>query len=224
MKNSKTIIDLLMIVLFLLSNSNIIASEMDNNPEKPKKQDLEFEKYKAFGFNLFTGYGLLNDNISKYFTNPVYIGINCSFIKQRIELQIDDYFGFGKIKKEINSEWSENRFVIHVMLGGNLGYTFINIEKFKLVPVAGVGLNVINLIGGGDDANSPLLPYYKIGCYIDIKALRLFKNNQNFNYNDAYTCIRLSFGINSPIVTPKEPNYYKGGMVYLTVGIAGFTR
>ena len=38
---------------------------------------------------------------------------------------------------------------------------------------------------------------------------------------DNYTCLRLSFGINPHIVTPKYKSYFKGEMIYITIGMGG---
>ena len=221
--------------LFLLLSNYVKASDKtidDKNPLKIELQDEYLpEKYKAIGGSIFLGYGMLNGNISDYITNPIFIGINVDFHRQRLVIQIDDYIGFGKVKKTMefldDLEWSKNKAALHFMLGGNLGYTLINSESFKFVPLAGIGFDLLSstFLGSSENQeNEPFLPYYKLGCYLDIKSLRLFRNNYSFNYDERYTCVRLSFGLNSPIGKPKYGEFYSGSMIYFTIGMGGLGR
>lgn len=63
-------------------------------------------------------------------------------------IQIDDYIGFGKVKKTMDFpdglEWSDNKAALHFALGGNLGYTLINSESIKFVPLAGIGFDLLS--------------------------------------------------------------------------------
>lgn len=188
-------------------------------------------KYRAIGGNIFLGYGKLNGNISNFITNPIFIGLNLDFHINRIVIQIDDYIGFGKVKKTMefpnNLEWSKNKTALHFMGGGNLGYTFINSKSIIFVPLAGIGFDLLSstfMVSSENQKNEPFIPYYKLGCYFDIKSWRLFKNNFSFNYSDSYTCVRLSFGLNSPIGKPKFEEFYNGSMIYFTIGMGGFSR
>ena|GEM_PF-2527999 len=231
MKSKRTIIHYLTISLLLFSYSGITAQEIGDEFENLKNQKYEVEKYKAAGGNIFIGYGLLNGNISEYFTNPFFIGINVDFIRQKMVIQIDDFIGFGRTKKTMefpnDLEWSENKVALHFVGGGNFGYTIINSESLKFVPLVGVGINGITakfLVSNDNSLNEPFFPYYKIGCYMDIKSLKLFKHNYSFNYEDSYTCIRLSFGIKRQIGTRKYESFYQGNMVYFTIGMGGLAR
>ena len=227
MKNKKNIIHFLITGLLLFSYSEILAQEMEKEFANMEKHAHKYE-YKALGGNFFTGYGLLNGNISEYFTDPFFIGMNIDIIRQKFVIQIDDYIGFGKTKKTMefpdDLEWSKNKAALHFAIGGNFGYTLVNSESFKLVPLAGIGFYGITskiLDSNYNTLNEPLFPYYKLGCYIDVKSLRLFKNNYSFNYGDKYTCIRLSFGINRQIGIRKYDSFYQGNMMYFTIGMGG---
>ena len=230
MKSKKTVIHYLIVgLLFFHYYNHIIAAGIDSNLENSKRQ--EDERYKAVGGNIFTGYGLLKGNISEYFTNPFFIGINVDILRQRMVFQIDSYIGFGKTKKTMefpdNLKWGEKKMALHGMLGGNLGVTLINTAAFKFVPLAGIGFNGLTstfLTVSDNSINEPLFPYYKLGCYIDIKSLRLFRRDYRFNYGDGYTCVRLSFGIQPQIGTRKYESFYQGNMIYFTIGMGGLTR
>ena len=225
----------LTVCLFLLLSNHVKASDKTVGDKDTLNIELQDEylpeKYKAIGGNIFLGYGMLNGNISNYITNPIFIGINVDIHRQRLVIQIDDYIGFGKVKKTMefpdDLEWSKNKAALHFMLGGNLGYTLINSESFKFVPLAGIGFDLLSstFLGSSENQeNEPFLPYYKLGCYFDIKSLRLFRNNYSFNYDESYTCVRLSFGVNSPIGKPKYGEFYNGSMVYFTIGMGGLGR
>lgn len=229
MKNKKASIHYLIVSLLLFSfNNQIIAQEIYYNSENSEKYDNEVEKYKALGGNIFVGYGLSTGNISEYFTNPFLVGINVDILRQRMVFQIDGYLGFGKTKKTMefpdNLEWSKNKMALHSMIGGNFGYTLVNTEALKFVPLAGIGFSGITssfLTVSDNSKNEPLFPYYKVGFYIDIKSLRFFRGDYRFNYDGGYTCVRLNFGIKSQIGKRKYESFYQGNMIYFTIGFGG---
>ncbi|MEP2026245.1 MAG: hypothetical protein ABJH98_11700 [Reichenbachiella sp.] len=216
-------------LVLLVGNINLFGFGQDSLAHSTKQ--AQPERYKALGGNIFLGYGHLKGNISNYISNPIFLGINVDILRGKMVFQIDDYIGFGKTIQTLSFpddlEWSENMPALHFMLGGNFGYTILNTEAIKIVPLSGIGINLLTssfLTSSDNSKNEPILPYYKLGCYIDIKSLRLFKDHRSFNYDEDYTCIRLSFGINSPIGTPKYENYYDGNMVYFTIGMGGLGR
>jgi len=195
------------------------------NDSKLKKQKIGVRPYKykydGLGGNLFVGTGFFIGNISKYVLNPCYIGMNLDFIIRNMVLQFDDYLGFCIAKKTMefsdDKEWPKRRAAFNVMLGGNFGYIVLDSRVIRIVPIVGVGFEAIMAPG-----YSPFLPYYKIGCYMDLKFIKLFKKNPSFNENeDNYTCLRLSFGINPHIITPRYKPYFKGAMFYITLGMGG---
>jgi len=231
MKNKMIRIHWLIAGLLVFSYSNIIASETADEFEKLQSQEYKTEKYRAVGGNISVGYGLLTGNISEYFTNPFLVGINVDILRQKMVIQIDGHLGFGKTKKTMefpdNLEWAKNKMALHAMLGGNFGYTLVNAKSLKFVPLAGIGFSGISssfITVSDNSINEPLFPYYKIGFYTDIKSLRLFGSDYRFNYDDGYTCIRLSFGIKSQIGTRKHESFYQGNMIYFTIGMGGLAR
>jgi len=177
--------------------------------------------YDGLGGNLFIGTGIFIGNISKHIWSPFYFGTNIEFIIRNMVIQVDDYLGFSIAKKTMefsdDKEWAKNKAAVHGMLGGNFGYIVVDSRAIRIVPIVGVGSEWIMTPG-----YSPFIPYYKIGCYMDLKFLKLFKNDPSFNIDeDNYTCFRLSFGISPHIVTPKYKSYFKGAMIYITIGMGG---
>lgn len=187
---------------------------------------------KALGGNIFLGHGIYNSNISKYFSNPYFIGINIDIHRKNFVIQVDDYIGFGKTKQTLTfsdqKEWKENKAALTFMFGGNLGYSIIDNKHIKLVPLAGINATLLSstfLTTSENSENEPFLPYYKIGFYIDFKSIVILQNHIRINNVDEnYTSLRLSFGLNSPIGNPKHSEFYKGSMFYVTIGMAGLSR
>ncbi len=228
---NKNVIYLTIGFLFLLNSkvkALMITSSAKDSLNIEFQDEYTPEKYKAIGGSIFLGYGMLNGNIANYITDPFFIGINIDIQRQRMVIQIDDYIGFGKVKKTMDFpdglEWSDNKAALHFALGGNLGYTLINSESIKFVPLAGIGFDLLSSTFMGsskNQENEPFLPFYKLGCYFDIKSLRLFRKNYSFNYDDSYTCVRLSLGVNSSIGKSKYEEFYSGTMIYFTIGMGG---
>lgn len=212
-------ISFLTVYLLLFSSGYVAASDMNRS------------EYRAVGGNIFVGYGLLRGNISEYFTNPIFAGVNVDFHRNRMVIQADSYIGFGKTRKTMvfpdNLEWAKNKPAFHFILGGNLGYTLVNTNTLKFVPLAGIGGHLLSstFMGNSENfQNEPFIPFYKIGGFIDIKSLRLFRGDFRFNNDDGYTGVRLSFGIKSQIGKRRHYSFYQGNMIYLTIGMGGLSR
>ena len=175
----------LLVVVLFISIKIVDASDNSRNiniPTNNRVQNNAYGGYRSIGGNIFAGTGWLDSNISGFFTNPVFIGINIEFLRNRFVIQIDDYIGFSKTRKTMifanDHEWSANKFAYHFTGGGNIGYTIIHSNIIKFVPLTGVGLNLLSstfLTSSDNSRNEPFLPYYKIGCYIDIKEFKLFR-------------------------------------------------
>ena len=186
---------------------------------------------KGFGVMFFIGQGVLNQAISNYFTHPIFIGINIDIIRNRTIIQIDDYIGFSKTKKGLvfsdGTEWKTGTMAFHATLGANIGYAVADNYRFKLVPIAGLGINLLSstiLKSSDTESNEPIIPYFKLGYYLDIKSRLLTGKRVYYNGKESsYASFRISTGINLPIGNPKYSSYYKGELFYITIGIGGVT-
>lgn len=185
---------------------------------------------KAFGGNFFAGYGLYSGNISSYFSNPFYVGLNLDYYKKGFVIQFDDFIGFGKTKSIIDytsdENWDQNKFVISGMINISMGYSIIDNHKIMMVPVAGIGFNKLaaNLDELYDFKNTykPIIPHFKFGCYIDFRSFKLFKNNPSFNSDDSsYGCPRLSFGYFLGARETDYAQFYEGNQFYISIGFGG---
>lgn len=187
---------------------------------------------KAIGGNIFLGKGFLSGNLSKYFSNPFFVGINIEIHRKNLIIQIDDYIGFGKTSQTLTFEnqktWEIDDKAFHFMFGCNLGYNLIDTKNIKLVPIGGMGVNLLSsrLLGSSDNSsNEPFLPYLKIGMFMDFKYIALLQEHiriNNFDHN--YTSLRLSVGYAPVIGKPKYQEYYGGSIFYITLGMGGLSR
>jgi len=186
----------------------------------------------GLGGNFFFGYGIYNGDISKNFSNPFYIGIALEFYKKDFVFQFEDYIGFGITHRAIfngNDEiWKNKGFVLSNMIHLNIGYSVVDNNAILVVPTIGIGYNKLasSIIGGYNfsDKNKPALPHIKIGTYIDLKRIKLFKNSKAFREDGTSPNPRLSFGLNLPIGKTKNIDYYNGTQFYITLGIGGSSR
>ncbi len=222
------------------SNKLAVKAEIEHEPDSVFVKGHNYEIFdstltascNAMGGNIFLGHGIYTGNISEYFSNPYFIGINLDIHRKNLVIQIDDYIGFGKTKKTLTfpegKEWKENKTALSCMFGGNLGYSIIDIKNIKLVPLAGINGTLLSssiFTTSENSKNEPFLPHYKIGFYIDFKSFVLLQNHIRVNDMDEnYTSLRLSFGYNAPIGSPKYSEYYKGPMFYFTIGMGGLSR
>jgi hypothetical protein len=211
------------------SNGIIICDKLNDSLNVTKQNDKESVNNNAVGGNIFLGYGYLVGNISDYVSNPIFIGINVEYHIRKLVLQYDGYLGFGKVNETMefpnDLKWSKNKFVLHTTGRANFGYSLIVNKYFKFVPISGIGFNSLRstfFVSTDKLDIEPIIPIYNLGCYIDIKSLRLFKNDTSFNFMDSYTCIRLSLGLISPIGRQRYDEFYNGRMIYFTIGMSGF--
>lgn len=205
------------------NGKNYLISSENNVPGK-----------RGHGACLFTGYAILSGNVSEYFTNPFYLGLNLDFFRGHYDIQPDGYIGFSHLKSEIefspNVEWEKRKAVFPLMGGVNMGYSLFDGRNIKIVPLAGIGFTSVttDLNPYADNhytSYEPFIPQYKLGIYIDFKSLRVRPNDDRFNFeDDSYTCLKISFGFISHIGVTKLSDYYKGSSFYITVGIGGFVR
>lgn len=187
---------------------------------------------KALGGNVFIGTGILDGNISEFFSNNYFIGINVDIHRNRFVFQIDDYIGFGTTKKDLefntDQKWEKNKVALSFMFGLNVGYSIIDNKNLKVVPLAGIGVNLLSskfLAVSEFSEHEPFLPIYKIGMYIDFKSLVLLQDRVRINNEDKYyASLRLSFGITNNIGTPKLSQFYQGSLFYITIGMGGLSR
>lgn len=225
----KSLILLLVISIVAVQSkaAELLVKEADSLNKLHYNQDLP-EKYRAIGFGISLGYGILDGQISQYFSNSVFLGVNLDFFKQRMLIQIDDYIGCGFIKKEMqfskDLKWRDNKMAMHFKLGGNIGYAALDNSHIKVVPLAGAGIGLLtsSLISDSKCPEcQPVLPYYKLGAVVDLKSVNLFYNDL---YDDEeYFGLRFSVGWNAPLGKPKNAAFFNGNMLYLSIGIGGFS-
>jgi len=238
MRTRHLFLNILTAILLFFSSSVLYAQEpkIDSIICKGRNieiytQDLKASR-KALGGNIFLGKIKYSGNLSRFFKDPFIIGINLDFHRNKWVWQIDDYLGFGKTKEKMifteNDIWDKDKSVYSVMLGGNLGYTLYDTRNIKFVPLAGINIQMLGstFMSTSDIAEyEPVLPYFKMGFYIDFKSLVLLQNHIRINHEDEnYTSLRLSMGINLPLSKGNYEEYFHVPMLYLTLGMGGLSR
>ncbi len=184
----------------------------------------------AIGVNFFVGNAIFQGNISKYFTNPYYVGLQINLHFNRVIFQIDDYLGICKVKQTMvfpeQLHWTKDKNAGSVALGVNLGYSIIERKKINVSLFTGIGTNLMAGINNkGNSKNEPSLPYYKIGFHIDFKNVAISDDHIRINNADVYySSLRINFGYNFPIQTPHYSEYYAGSMFYISIGVGGIQR
>ncbi len=225
------IYDLTLLTIFILF-SNGQVSELHSQTTHFDNKSISYTD-NSFGGNFFIGNGIYNGNISGYFSNPFYVGINLDYYKNGIVFQFEDQIGFGKTKNDIEYTpqeiWNKGNFVLSGMISLSLGYCLIDNDNIMIVPISGIGFNKlsVNIDELYDFKNEfkPIIPHIKFGCYLDFRTWRFFKNNQSFNDNDgSYACPRLSFGYTKSISNTDYPEYYGGNQFYITLGFGGLGK
>lgn len=177
----------------------------------------------AIDFNWFLWYGKFTGNLTNYFTNPAFIGLNIDVYKNRILYQIDDMVAFGTILTKKTMTFSNNFEVKnHVSTDCatgslNIGYELIDNDYITLVPLAGAGVFSVSSSNNANTNYEPTNWSYKLGVFIDCKSLATSRKNTPDNYH----CIRFSLGFTSLINNTIYPQYFKGSMISFSIGIIG---
>ena len=187
---------------------------------------------RASGGALYAAYGILDGNHSRYFSNPFMLGFDMDIHHANLLIQLEGLLGFNKVKQSMffdnGFEWKENKFVLSVAGGVNVGYTMLDSKNFLAAPVAGLGVQLMTSTLFGENyniENEPFLPYYKLGFIIDIKPAIFMDEHVRINNKDHYyTSLRIGFGLNMPLGNSIYNEYYHGSMVYFSIGMAALYR
>jgi len=234
----KTIISFILLIPFGISNlfsqehksdSLKVESKTFTQDTVPKKNSNFHKKSKklplidAIDANIFLWYGKFNGNLSNYFTDPVFLGLNIDIYKNRVLYQIDDMVALGTTltKKTMTFpsqlEWKKGTSSECVTGGINIGYEIIDNKLFTIVPLVGLGIFGLSSGNANNIDNEPTNWSYKVGFFVDCKSLALSRKNTS----DGYYCIRFSVGLTSPINHTIYPEYYQGSMMTFSIGIMG---
>ncbi len=186
----------------------------------------------AFGGSINLGYGLNFNNISHYFSNPILIGLSMDFYIKKFIIQVEGSFGLSKTKQEMlfdkGRTWAKDKAVLSGHYGGNMGVCVIDNRYVLWAVTGGIGVKTMtsNLLFGKEISNNePLLPFYKVGFYVDLKPLIILNSHIRVNNKDTkYSCVRLMFNYEGAIGKPKYSEYFYGNMLYFTLRIGSLSR
>ncbi len=186
----------------------------------------------GFVFEFFSGYGFLNKELEKNFTNPIPIGIDFDIYYKKVALYLRDYIGLNKTKTDIpypNGVWEKGSQVRVYLPEASVGYVALDNKTFKIAPFAGISgadfaptqydiENDHNL----EKAEIKFTTTYTAGLNLDIKLGRTKTPMVSFR-EESYWFLRIRYGYNWPQFKNKY-NRFDGTLQYITIGVGGFGR
>ena len=171
------------------------------------------------------------NEISNYFTNPLFIDASIDIFIKKFLLQFEGTFGLSKTKNELlfleGSVWEKDKFVLSGHYTCNIGFSIIDNRFILITPNVGIGIKTMtsNLLFGKDiSSNEPLLSYYKVGIFTNLKPIILSSHMRINNKDINYSCLRLGIHFEGIIGKPKYSEYYNGNMLFFTLGIGSLSR
>ncbi len=200
----------------LTLNLKIPYSSFTQKRSKPKHW---FDPWN--NISVFVGYSGFSGNLSNHLTNAFFWGCNFENYKDKLVYQFDGAWAPWTIRTKDSlifqdqTYWKKNKPTSYVIGGFNVGYVIVDNEYFTLVPVGGVNLLIISADENKEAERSISTFSYKLGFFVDLKKIEMPRISPK---SDLY-CLRLSFGINSPLIKPKYSEYFNGSIFYVTIGL-----
>jgi hypothetical protein len=209
--------------------------------------NTEFEpyilKYLRFQFKpsewglayaFFTGYGVLTDELSDKFTNPVPVGLDFDVSYKKFSLFFRIYIGLGETRDSINfpnATWKKEALTQLFLPEASVGYAVYSDRSVKLTPFVGissmrvcppesdrkkfpeyehVGLNYTTTFTAGLNAD------FLIGKTESITSW-------GYGQRTSYLFVRLRYAYNQPGFDSEYPGF-SGNLHSLTLGLGLFSR
>lgn len=187
----------------------------------------------GFGFEFFSGYGILSGNLDNKFRTQVPFGVAFDIEYKRAVLYLRDYIGISKTREDIpysRGIWERGSQVRVFLPEASLGYVALNSPRLKIAPFAGIastdiGPTQVDLTNNPDlkEVELEFTTTYTLGINVDIKLGRSKMPIVTLGAEENYLFLRLRYAYNLPQF---ERSYagMDGHMHYLTVGLGGFGR
>lgn len=181
----------------------------------------------GFGYEFFSGYGLLTGDLKNNFKNNIPIGVAFDLSYKKFNLYLRDYIGFSRTKNDISYDagvWDKNSQVRVIIPEASVGYKVLDNKHITFAPFAGISGTIISAtehdieIDGNLDNVEKSTISYTAGLNLDIKL----KKKQN-RYESSYWFMRVRYGYTFPQYDNKYIGY-SGNMHYITIGFGQFGR
>ena len=186
----------------------------------------------GFGFEFFTGYGMVTGELSHLYKNHGAFGITFDLEYNRFTLYLRNYIGFPKTRQDRESAgvlWEKGSNADIMFPDASLGYAVVDNENFRLSPFAGIGGASIGPVAADLEKRPELealevgfSPSYTIGVNLNIKLGWDAHPLISMNKDESHWFIRLRYGYS----LPQFNNYpmHAGNVHQLTVGLGGIYR
>ena len=184
----------------------------------------------GFGFDFYSGQGMFDGNMSKYFKDNITLGHGFDISYKKVICYLRNYIGVdSKVNRsfEYKGVWKEglNLDVFHPEM--SFGYVTVDNPTFKIAPF--IGLSSMHITPPdevkekpGNDVELDWVTTYTFGLNVDYKFSRSSAGIIG-NYESGFWFIRLRIGYSNPSYE-KIISGLSGNMLYINLGIGGFAR
>lgn len=205
-------------------------SEFESYIRKYLRYQYKLSKF-GYGLEIFSGYGILTQELTNSFSNSVPIGFDFDLGYNRLMLYLRGYFGLGSTKDSIQfsqATWKKDEKAQTFLTEASLGYSIYSNSSIRVTPFVGIGGMSIK----PPDRDKEDIPGYKhvgldmtttftMGLNID---LFVGKSSMEITYpGDADFFIRIRYAYNQPQFD-KTYTGFSGNFHYLTIGFGMFGR
>lgn len=195
------------------------------------KQEVVRSKW-GLGFEFFSGYGILTNDLKTHFKNTVPVGVGFDVAYKNFTLYLRDFIGFSRTKDSLHFPagiWKKGAQARIYLPEASLSYPLLESRRFKLSPFAGIAScsfaptendrnkNLVN-----DDVELKFTTAYTFGLNVDWKLGKSYSGLVAAN-EDAYWFLRIRYAFNSPQFKNKYTGF-NGNLHAVTIGIGGFGR
>lgn len=187
----------------------------------------------GYGFEVFSGYGAFNGNISRSFSNNVPFGVDFDLLYRNFSLNARAYVGIGHVKEDyllINGTiWPRDKQANTYNAEASIGYKLPLKSRIRISPFAGVSSLGINPVDADKEED-----FYKAankinsfswvgGLSVDIPISKKYSSvNMIGRTESSLWFIRLRYGYCMPSSFNNYPGL-TGQFHYFSIGVGGFT-
>ena len=197
----------------------------------PAEKKIKYPPSKwGCAVELFSGYGIFTDDLTKTYRNTIPFGAAGDFYYKRLALYLRDYIGFSKIIRDVpysDGNWAKGSQVRIFILEASLGYVLTENKTFKVTPFAGFALTDISPTKSDLDEIPELSQVeleftstYLLGLNLDFKISPSKTPLLSAELGRGYLFIRLRYSYN---ITQFDNKYtgFSGNIHSITIGIGG---
>jgi hypothetical protein len=181
---------------------------------------------------LFSGYGILTDDLAKTFRNIVPIGFDGGIYYKRLFLNLRDYIGFSKTIRDVPYSygiWAKGSQVIVYLPEASLGYVLAENKIIKFAPIIGIaGTNIgptksdLNNVPGLTEVEFGFTTTYLLGLNLDFKIKPSKTPALSAELEQGHLFIRVRYSYSLTQFNNRYPGF-SGNIHNITIGIGGFS-